>query len=1208
MNRLEHESRRPGYLRHSGSVANRRGIRPAADAGAPASELMRSGPDTGTPGAAPVIVGGDLVNLQRLAGNAAVSRLVAQRAPVKTLAPAAETEAQALALVDPALARYQQAVDANDEGLIRSVGKEVAKVWERVELAKLAAPQGAAPAGTNIAPPASPSAATPTAPADESYDRARKAVLGAIPPLRYQGQTVGPPNPQTQYDGALVDFINEHSGQTAWVAKDATEAVKNLRADEPIPEPAAWTVIGLLRQHLNPWHFAYMMAVIGKAGVQDRLGRLPEGPRNAMEELKKTQTALQQIPGMGPTDAVAKIALAPEENVVQLVQPLSPTEAAAELYGKGSNWREVLLPLNRGALAAASDGGWLSAGTRLHVLPENLQPAYRVIFLAAATARQKIAAAGSFSLKADPEGPVVPGNQVAITVLSQNQAFESVAVKWWAVNDPIAVKAGQASKTYDGPNGTLRWGGKSEDTTWKPAAKAVGNHVIHCKLTSKDGKTEELTRTVIVMTPEERLDLKQKANTDFDRSPSELLEDLKKRLATTSDPAAKAEIQKRIDGISGVLSENKEINMRPLRGSYVSKEKQAATVPLRIFADIDRSKPQGESTVHLKLWDFTLSGKPREYTASGTGAPDAFKKVITTFADDAPYPDGLIQVDLPGAALSFPNVPASSVQAKTDGGMLIDDVLRGASLVALGVGVVAGLAGQAEVAVPAFVVSGLLAGAAATFELADRLEHGDFEWDLNTTMNLLDIASALLTFGMASGATAAVRGAGTLRVVGQMNKAVGLVQIGIQAGVHMAAITAAVKSGDTERIVTALGQALAAGALFLIIHKASAKVGGNVDEALNKATGTRTSTGGVDPEGLAKLMNSLPEVPVDQTAMRSFAAESVGLSAEKVTLVPIAGGVQGEGVSGAPVYLIHSSDGQVVGALKIFPKAEEFARELSALQKLGTMELTFGKGVGAKGVARTSSVGGQGGMLVSSAAEGQALNRMMAAAASKSGPARTKAFADLKAAVIANARTLSRLHSSQPAGEVSGSYIQRHVDAALDITGKLEANGAKLSAAGLDPANIRPRVNELVTAFREHPGGSSVVHGDAHPGNFFYDPATGITMIDTPTLHYSLDAAGNPIGSAGRDVANFGQKLANFGRSYGLTPTEIAELQTLFKANYVEAGGGPSTKEADAFFRARTALGELLRTTTETGVTDDALRGQADLARDALGLGAKRAQ
>ena len=46
------------------------------------------------------------------------------------------------------------------------------------------------------------------------------------------------------------------------------------------------------------------------------------------------------------------------------------------------------------------------------------------------------------------------------------------------------------------------------------------------------------------------------------------------------------------------------------------------------------------------------------------------------------------------------------------------------------------------------VVSGLLAGAAATFELADRLEHGDFEWDLNTAMNLLDIASALLTFGV----------------------------------------------------------------------------------------------------------------------------------------------------------------------------------------------------------------------------------------------------------------------------------------------------------------------------------------------------------------------------------------------------------------------------------------------------------------------------
>ena len=1130
--------------------------------------------------------GPHLVGLQRAAGNAAVSQWVAQRAPGKP-----ETEADALALVDPTLARYQQALDAADEALIQAIGAELAKVWERVELGKLG--------GQTAGPPAPPPAAPPGD--DEAYDKARKAVLQGIPPLKYQGETVGPPHPPVEYDGALGGYIGEQSGQAAWVAKDATEAVTSLKTEEPFPEALGWNVVGLLRQHPNPWQFAYQLAIITHAGVSDRLGRLPDAPRAALDELKKTQVSLAQIPGLGPNDAIAKIALAPEENVAQLVTPLSPVEAAAELCGKGSDWRAMLLPLNRGALAGASDGGWLPAGTRLHVQPDVLQPAYRVIFLAAAAAKARNDAQGSFTLRMTPDGPVVPGNKISIGVVSQNQAFDQVALKWWAVNDPIAVQAGQASATYDGPTGTLAWGGKSDNDTWEPGAVALGNHVVHCRLTFNDGKTEELTKTVVVMTAEERLTLEQKANSDFDRSPTDLVEDLKKKLAAATDPTAKADLQKRIDGITGILGENKEINLRPLRGSYVSKDKQAATVPLRIFADLDRSQPQGQSTVWVKLWDLTLNGKPRDYTAGGTSATDALTKLIKTFADDAPYPDGLIQVDLPAAALSFPDVAATSVKAETDGGMIIDDVLRGASMLALGVGVVAGLAGQAEVAVPAFLISGLLAGAAASFELADRLQHGDFEWDLNTAMNLLDIAAALLTAGMASGATAAARGVGTLRVIGQLNKAVGLTQIGIQAGVHLAAITAAVASGDTQKIVAALGQALAAGALFLIVHKANAKIGGSVDDALTKAVDTRTNTGSVDPEGLSKLMNSLPEVPVDQNAMRSFAAESVGLSAEQVSLVPIGGAGPGEGVSGAPVYLIHNAEGEIVGALKIFPKAEEFARELSSLQKLGTMQLTFGQGVNAKGVARTTSASGQGGMLVSSAAEGQALNRMMAATAGKSGPARLQAFADLKAAIIANARALSRLHSSVPAGEVADSYVQRHVDATMDITGKLEAQEPKLSAVGLDPATIRPRVNKLVAAFKQHPGGSSVVHGDAHPGNFFYDPASGITMIDTPTLHYSLDAQGNPIGSAGRDVANFGQKLANFGRTYGLSPTEIGDLQSVFRTNYVEAGGGPSTPEADAFFRARTALGELVRAVTDAGTGEDALRHQADLAKESLG-------
>jgi len=83
-------------------------------------------------------------------------------------------------------------------------------------------------------------------------------------------------------------------------------------------------------------------------------------------------------------------------------------------------------------------------------------------------------------------------------------------------------------------------------------------------------------------------------------------------------------------------------------------------------------------------------------------------------------------------------------------------------------------------------------------------------------------------------------------------------------------------------------------------------------------------------------------------------------------------------------------------------------------------------------------------------------------------------------------------------------------------------------------------------------------------------------MIDTPTVHFSMDAGGRATGSPSRDVAYFLQKLAGFGRSYNLRVDEVAGLQSAFRRGYT-AGGGPNlTQETDAFFRARTVIGEFI--------------------------------
>jgi hypothetical protein len=1143
--------------------------------------------------------------LQRSAGNAAVGRYLTRmrasrpgvlaRVPTAVAPPAPETPEQALALVDPVLARFQQAVDAADEPLVRATGAEVGQVWERVELARLNTP--AAPAsGQPTATPDQPAART----SDAAYDRARQAVLRTIPAQRFRGADLARPQPPVP-DATLVEFITEHVGSTAWTIKDATTAV-GLLARDPISEADGWTVVGLLRQHLNPWEFALMLAAIRAAGAENALPRLPQAPAAALSELRALQPMLLAQPGMQPGGAVAKLALVPDASAVELVQPLSPAEVTAELYGAGASWRDVLLPLNRTTMAGASDGAWLPAGTRLMVLADGMQPLYRLVFAAAASGRARTQQSAERPIvTAQPDGPIVPGTQIRLAVSWPNAAFEAVDFDWSVANDPRSVANGEVPERVQGPHGTMRWGAPSTNVVWEPTAAALGNHVIHCRMTLPGGEPHDAAYTVVVMTPEERLGFAQKADTGPDRSPADLLTELRRRRDEMHPGEQRTEIDTRIRQIEESLRGSDPANMRPLHGSYVATEGHSASIPLTIYVDVDRSQPQGGSMVHLKLWDYTLNGPPRTYTASGAQAGATLNQLIRSFADDAPYPTGRIRVAVPAAALGFADVTASSVDAETDGGMLIDDVLRGLSMVATGVGVVAAFAGQPEVAVPAFVISGVLAGEAAVFSLADRLEHGDFEWDLQTGMDLLDIAAAVATVGMASSATTAARGVGRLTLIGQMNRAVGVTQIAVQVGVHSAAIATAVASGDRQRIASALAQALAAGALFLIVHKAGARMGASVDDSLTAATRTRTATGAVDPEALTRLMSSLPEIPRDETMLRAFAAESVLLPREQIRLVQLGGG-RGEGVSGAPVYLIHDQNGRVVGALKFFPKAEEFARELSALQHLGQMNLPDGRAPTPRGVARS----GTGGLLVASAAEGEALNRMMARAGAAAGPERESAFRSLRDAIAATARALSQLHATGTRGQVAPEFIDRHVNAMLDIMNNVERAATRLARVHFDPAAARPRAEGLVAGFREQPGGSAVVHGDAHPGNFFYDPATGVTMIDTPTLHYSIDANGNPIGAAGRDVGNFGQKLAHFGSEFGLRPEEITELQRAFQSGYTEAGGGPSTPQADAFFRARTALGELLRTANDTTATDAALAEQARLAREALGMPAEQ--
>ncbi|WP_204070102.1 phosphotransferase, partial [Sphaerisporangium krabiense] len=375
-------------------------------------------------------------------------------------------------------------------------------------------------------------------------------------------------------------------------------------------------------------------------------------------------------------------------------------------------------------------------------------------------------------------------------------------------------------------------------------------------------------------------------------------------------------------------------------------------------------------------------------------------------------------------------------------------------------------------------------------------------------------------------------------------------------------------------------------------------------QASKRAAGTRTGTGGVEPDALGRLMESLPVVPRVEPAMRRFARQVVNAAGD-ITLAPVGGGF-----SGAPVLRILDAGNTLLGVLKIFPNREEFAMELSALARLGRVRIVDGRAVYALGVARTSKKPGAAGMVVLSPASGKDVEGMMReTGATPAGPERRRQLGQLHAAVAGIARTLARLHNAPTGsgGAVAPAFMGRHIDDMLRRRSQLTGLRTELARVGIDVAELQSRIDTLVAGFRANPGGAALVHGDSHPGNYFYNPATGVTMIDTTTLHFSIDARGRPMGAPSRDVANFAQQVAHYSVNLKLTPPEIAELQDVFRQAYAGTGGASTTPEADAFFRARTSLGWLMRAMNDlrTGgprTLDSAQRSHIELAKQAFGL------
>ncbi|MGW5052652.1 toxin glutamine deamidase domain-containing protein [Actinokineospora sp. NPDC004072] len=344
-----------------------------------------------------------------------------------------------------------------------------------------------------------------------------------------------------------------------------------------------------------------------------------------------------------------------------------------------------------------------------------------------------------------------------------------------------------------------------------------------------------------------------------------------------------------------------------------------------------------------------------------------------------------------------------------------------------------------------------------------------------------------------------------------------------------------------------------------------------VDAARQAAAQTRTDTGAVDPDAAAELINSLPTLPdASEESIRQLASTVFD---GEVTLEPI-GGRDGRVRTERPVYRV-LVDGEPVGVVKVVPDADEFASEMSAADQLHNAQLNNFTVPDVLAVASVPGPDGdRRGVLFSSLAPGTSVDAMLRRVPLSWD--RDGAMRDLHDAVTGVARGMAELHRGSDQ-RATPDYLAPHADAIREHLERLEARRAILDERGIDLDEIRAAVDRTLDAAAADPGPASLAHGDAHLGNFLWDPDAGTSIIDAPTMHQSMDSTGAPTGSPARDVALFDQRIGHFGHEFGLTRSEINQLRTAFAETYQRNGGPATPPHVRAMFDARAAMHRLAR-------------------------------
>ncbi|KAL2701710.1 hypothetical protein AAEP93_006008 [Penicillium crustosum] len=396
-------------------------------------------------------------------------------------------------------------------------------------------------------------------------------------------------------------------------------------------------------------------------------------------------------------------------------------------------------------------------------------------------------------------------------------------------------------------------------------------------------------------------------------------------------------------------------------------------------------------------------------------------------------------------------------------------------------------------------------------------------------------------------------------------------------------------------------------------------LGMSVVSSMRRAARTRNRSGKPNLKQADDLMQNLPEIAPTMLALEEHVSSAVGSPVNLQDLDPTHPG----GFSGAIIFLAHANDelaneetplasndsskGRVVAVVKLFVHGLDngITEELSSLEWL----LLHTKGdirtAAPLAVGRMTWDTKPAGVVTYQVAPGVSLYQlMMQMGRLPPGPARREMLSVFTAGVQAVARTLAKLHTHGVEGRPGTEYLEWYFTAATNRVQQALVYKDIIRCAGLEVDQLPAKINHLIADCKRDIGNrprTAAVHGDAHPGNFFYDRGTGhVTMIDTTTLHCSLDENGEPIGVPERDLGHFVHMLRRTGEQYGLTRQEMQESTTDFVEAYLGNAAAPANIQTIRFLMLCSAL-SFLNYAAQSDQTKVEL--QVEILQDLLRLG-----